>query len=82
MDCPRRYGKPSPVVGFALDGFPVYGPYGCLDEACTDVVKMKSSWEATRYEKIGCDSDADCGDGFQCGKAYREWERSRLRLGN
>ena len=62
-------GSPSPVLGFALDGFPVYGPYGCLDEACTNVVKMKSSWEATGYEKIGCESDADCGDGFQCGKA-------------
>jgi|GEM_PF-755081 len=36
---------PSPVLGFAADGFPIYGPYGCMDEACTDVIEFKSGWE-------------------------------------
>jgi hypothetical protein len=70
--------KPSPVLGFALDGFPVYGPNGCMDEACTSVSRMKSSWEAIEYEKIGCDSDADCGNGFQCGKAIVDGEEVQI----
>jgi hypothetical protein len=36
---------PSPVLGFAADGFPIYGPYGCVDEACTEVIEFKSAWE-------------------------------------
>lgn len=34
----------SPIVGYAADGFPIYGPYGCTDEACSDVIEFKSSW--------------------------------------
>ena len=36
--------QPSPVLGWALDGFPIYGPYGCTDADCNDVVEMQSSW--------------------------------------
>jgi len=36
---------PSPVLGFAADGFPIYGPHGCVDEACTEVIEFKSGWE-------------------------------------
>ena len=36
--------EPSPIVGYAADGFPIYGPYGCLDEECSEVVEFKSSW--------------------------------------
>lgn len=35
----------SPLIGFSLDGFPIYGPLGCLDEACEEVVEFQSSWE-------------------------------------
>ncbi|MBT9557680.1 MAG: YHYH protein, partial [Myxococcales bacterium] len=38
---------PSPILGYALDGFPIYGPYGCVDAACTQVVEFQSSWEQT-----------------------------------
>jgi hypothetical protein len=38
---------PSPIIGWALDGFPIYGPYGCLDSSCAEVAEMKSSWEQT-----------------------------------
>ncbi|MBT6175931.1 MAG: YHYH protein [Deltaproteobacteria bacterium] len=38
---------PSPIVGYAADGFPVYGRYGCLDEDCAEVVEFKSSWDMT-----------------------------------
>jgi hypothetical protein len=38
---------PSPLLGFALDGFPIYGPRGCLDAACSEVVTFESSWEQT-----------------------------------
>jgi len=35
------------IIGYALDGFPIYGPYGCIDGDCTNVVKFKSSWIQT-----------------------------------
>ncbi len=34
----------SPVVGFAMDGFPVYGSYGCADADCSGVVEYQSGW--------------------------------------
>lgn len=40
--------KPSPLLGWAADGFPIYGPIGCLDKACSKVAEMKSG-----YAKIG-----------------------------
>ena len=42
---PVPKGKPSPIIGYAFDGFPIYGPYGCLDTDCNQVVEFKSSWE-------------------------------------
>ena len=56
-----KAGAPSPILGFAFDGFPIYGPWGCLDRACRRVVKFKSgyvrignptrdAWSAYRYE--------------------------------
>ncbi len=36
--------EPSPVIGWAFDGFPIYGPYGCVDDDCTEVIEFKSSW--------------------------------------
>ena len=37
----------SPVLGFAADGFPIYGPYGCVDASCTQVVEFQSGWVQT-----------------------------------
>lgn len=37
----------DPIVGYALDGFPIYGSNGCLDVACTQVVTFKSGWVRT-----------------------------------
>ena len=56
---------PSPILGYALDGFPIYGNRGCLDEACTQVVEFKSSWESTNYEdnSVGCSNNNDCAIG-------------------
>lgn len=53
--------EPSPVIGFALDGFPIYGPLECSDADCASVVEMKSSytqvadpkmnaWDAYQYQ--------------------------------
>lgn len=39
--------KASPIVGWGLDGFPVYGPLECADAACSSVVEMKSGYEKT-----------------------------------
>ena len=35
----------SPVIGWAGDGFPIHGPYGCADPACSAVVEYVSGWE-------------------------------------
>ena len=47
-----KTGKPSPILGFADDGFPIFGPRGCVDEGCTSVVEFKSSWERRRSPEI------------------------------
>ncbi len=39
-----KEGEVSPIIGYALDGFPIYGPMGCLDAECAEVVELKSSW--------------------------------------
>jgi hypothetical protein len=40
-------GEPDPVIGYAFDGFPIYGPIGCLDAECTEVVEFVSGWVQT-----------------------------------
>lgn len=40
-------GEPSPIIGFALDGYPIYGPVGCLDDDCDEVVRLDSGWVQT-----------------------------------
>ncbi len=42
-----KEGAPSPVLGYALDGFPVRGPLGCADKNCNAVIRYESSWEMT-----------------------------------
>jgi YHYH protein len=57
-----REGQRSPILGYALDGFPIRGPYGCADADCHEVIRMKSgykkigdptinAWQAYRFEK-------------------------------
>ena len=45
-------GEPSPILAFAADGFPVYGPFGCADPECSEVIEFKSSWEQLRSPEI------------------------------
>ncbi|MFP6663606.1 MAG: YHYH protein [Deltaproteobacteria bacterium] len=60
--------QPSPILGWALDGFPIYGPQACLDTDCTDIRTMQSGWENTGTEAgtEGCTSNAPCSEGFYC----------------
>lgn len=37
----------SPLLGFAADGFPIYGPRGCTDAECAEVVTFESGWVQT-----------------------------------
>ena len=57
---------PSPIVGYAFDGFPIYGPYECTDTGCSAVQKMLSSWDNTGYQAgtVGCTSSAACSSGY------------------
>ena len=52
-------GEPSPILAYAADGFAVYGPYSCVDEECSKVVKVKSSWKKLR------DPEIDSWDAFR-----------------
>ncbi|MEO7653474.1 MAG: YHYH protein, partial [Bryobacteraceae bacterium] len=40
-------GQPSPTLGYALDNFPILGPWECAGADCTKVIRMKSSWDKT-----------------------------------
>ena len=40
-------GEPDPVIGYSFDGFPIFGPMGCLDAECTEVVEFESGWVQT-----------------------------------
>ncbi|MEM7247738.1 MAG: YHYH protein [Acidobacteriota bacterium] len=40
-------GEPSPIIGYASDGFPIHGPWGCVDLDCTEVIRFESGWEQT-----------------------------------
>jgi hypothetical protein len=46
QDPPAADG-PSPILGFALDGYPIYGPRACVDVACTEIIEVRSGWVAT-----------------------------------
>jgi len=35
----------SPILGYGLDGFAVYGRFGCADVNCTRVIEFESGWE-------------------------------------
>lgn len=37
----------DPIIGYALDGFPIYGPRGCVDAECGEVVEFQSGWVTT-----------------------------------
>ena len=49
----------SPVIGWALDGFPIYGSLECTDAACATVVEMKSS-----YVQVG-DPKSNAWDAYE-----------------
>lgn len=43
--------KASPILGWALDGFPIYGSRECSDAACSSVVAIKSGYAQTGNPK-------------------------------
>ena len=45
LEAGSRKGGPSPILAFAADGFPVYGPFGCNDADCSEVIEFKSGWD-------------------------------------
>lgn len=59
---------PSPLLGFAFDGFPIYGPFGCVDSTCKEVVEFQSSWEneAHKAGTLGCITSDECGNPDSC----------------
>jgi len=58
--------EPSPIIGYAFDGFAIYGPYDCTDASCTAVHEMLSGWDSTGYQggTAGCTSSAACSSGY------------------
>lgn len=45
-------GGPSPILAFAADGFPIYGPFGCADAECSETIEFKSSWDRLRSPEM------------------------------
>ena len=52
FDVAREADEPSPILAFGWDGFPIYGPFGCRDEECSEIIEYKSSWEQLREPRI------------------------------
>ena len=48
MNADPPANEASLIVGWGLDGFPIYGPRECADAACSSVIELQSG-----YEKIG-----------------------------
>jgi hypothetical protein len=68
--------RASPVLGYGLDGFPVYGPYECADAACSRVVEQQSgyerignprmnAWDAYRWRDFGDATHLDACNGHR-----------------
>jgi hypothetical protein len=68
--------RASPVLGYALDGFPVYGPYECADATCARVVEQQSgyerignprtnAWDAYRWRDFGDATHLDACNGHR-----------------
>ncbi len=69
--------QPSPIIGYAADGFPIHGPMGCLDADCRQVVEMQSSWE-----RIG-DPTTNAWDAYEyrAQEAPNQLDRCNGRIG-
>lgn len=75
-------GKPSVIVGYAFDGFPIFGPWACDDADCTSVTEVKSSyqpidnpsrqtaWDDNQYVEGSGDLD-ECNGRFGADGNYR-----------
>ena len=61
--------QPSPILGWALDGFPIYGSYGCVDIECSSVIEFLSSWDNTSIQAgtEGCTDSSACEADKVCG---------------
>jgi hypothetical protein len=59
----------SPVLGYALDGFPIYGPYECTDASCTTIYETLSGWDDVGYESLDCTSSSQCSSTYTCALA-------------
>jgi len=60
---------PSPILGWALDGYPIFGSYGCVDIECSRVIEFLSSWDNTSLDvdTLGCTDSSACAADQTCG---------------
>lgn len=56
----------SPILGYALDGFPIYGPYECSDAGCATVYEALSGYDNVGYTSLDCTSSAQCTTDYVC----------------
>jgi len=73
------YDAHSPVIGFAADGFPLYGPYVYqdADDATSDITKLDSSYDlksGTRPDGPGGTYDGTYNEDYE----YEEWGENAL----
>ena len=39
--------EPDPIIGYAYDGYAIYGQMGCADSECSELVEYSSGWVQT-----------------------------------
>ena len=62
-------GNPALVMGYAFDGYPIMAPYICLDESCSQVQKVESSYQRVSDSVFGWEAHAyveESGDLDEC----------------
>ena len=55
--------SPGQVLGYAMDGFPIYGNEACVDEACSETAPMESAWEQVGDPSEGAWDAYEVGSG-------------------
>ena len=68
-NAPTDTTTPSPILGWSLDGFPIYGSYGCVDIECSSVIEFLSGWDNTSIQTgtEGCTDSSACEADKICG---------------
>lgn len=65
----------SPIVGWSLDGYPIYGPYGYSDPAdsTSDVTRIQSSWSMDTRTRGTVGTESTGPEGMPTGQYINDY---------